>query len=337
VFIHPASRSSVARRSQARDAWDVSTQAIDAPLRPRLLAIAIAGAIAVGLFGLYGYVHQYTLYRGFGPPTPTVAPALRGKIVPLDIVSRALGGRHERILMYLPSGYAAHPTRRYPVLYLLHGTPGSPQTAYVNSLHVGPRMDLLIQHGMRPFIVAIPPGSPGTYQRATEWANGTAPDQHWFTYLTRDVVGAVDSHFRTLRSASDRGVAGYSSGADAAVNAGLLVPHEFGAVEGWSGDYRQTPATVDRNPWLVHRFSALDTAAHRAPRAALDGDRFYLYAGHHDRVVSATVQVAHALRGAGVPVLLDLTGGGHSWRLWAQRFDGALRWFAHQTEAGAST
>ena len=116
------------------------------PQRPALLAAVISAAIAAGLFGLYGYVHQYMLYRGFGPPTPTVAPALRGRIVPLDIVSRALGNRKERILVYLPTGYATHPQRRYPVLYLLHGTPGSPTTAYVNSLHVGPRMDLLI-HG----------------------------------------------------------------------------------------------------------------------------------------------------------------------------------------------
>jgi enterochelin esterase-like enzyme len=304
-------------------------------LRPALLAALLAGAIASGLLGLYGYVNQYLLYRGFGPPTPTVAPTLRGDIVKLDVSSRALGGRREQMLVYLPAGYAQHPARRYPVLYLLHGTPGSPQTAYVNSLHVAPRMDLLIQQGMRPFIVAMPSGSPGTYDRATEWANGPAPDQHWFTYLTRDVVGAVDSHFRTLRDARDRGIAGYSSGADGAVNAGLLVPHEFGAVEGWSGDYRQTPATVGRNPWLVYRFSALDTAAARAPRAALDGGRFYLYSGRHDGVLEATLQVADALRAAGVPVRLDATSGGHSWRLWADRFDGALRWFARGTSRGA--
>ncbi len=304
-------------------------------LRPALLAALLAGAIASGLLGLYGYVNQYLLYRGFGPPTPTVAPTLRGHIVKLDVSSRALGGRREQVLVYLPAGYAQHPARRYPVLYLLHGTPGSPQTAYVNSLHVAPRMDLLIQQGMRPFIVAMPPGSPGTYDRATEWANGPAPDQHWFTYLTRDVVGAVDSHFRTLRDARNRGIAGYSSGADGAVNAGLLMPHEFGAVEGWSGDYRQTPATVGRNPWLVYRFSALDTAAARAPRAALDGGRFYLYSGRHDRALKATLQVANALRAAGVSVRLDATSGGHSWRLWADRFDGALRWFAQGTTRGA--
>jgi S-formylglutathione hydrolase FrmB len=47
------------------------------------------------------------------------------------------------------------------------------------------------------------------------------------------------------------------------------------------------------------------------------------------------VQVADALRAAGVAVRLDATGGGHSWRLWADRFDGALRWFAQGTTRGA--
>ena len=91
----------------------------------------------------------------------------------------------------------------------------------------------------------------------------------WFTYLTRDLVQAVDAHLRTIPTASGRGIGGYSSGADAALNAILLRPDLYSVAEGWSGDYRQTPATVDRDAALVRRFSALDTAPRRA-RAGRD-------------------------------------------------------------------
>jgi S-formylglutathione hydrolase FrmB len=301
-----------------------------APRRSRLAVTALAVAVtAMGLAFFVRYVHDYVLYRGFGPPVAMVPPADQGHIATLAFRSRSLGGRTERALVYLPAAYRTQSGRRFPVAYLLHGTPGDPRTAFVNSLHVGPRLDLLIlHHRMQPLIVVMPPGSPSTYDRATEWANGPGRDQRWFTYLTHDLVHAVDGRLRTIRNASGRGIGGYSSGADAAVNAILLRPHLYSVAEGWSGDYRQTPATVGRNAALVRRYSALDTAALRAPALAATGVDVYLYAGRRDRVMRNTLEVGFALRRAGVHTLVDVTGGGHAWALWSRRLDGALRYFS---------
>ncbi|MDP9259618.1 MAG: esterase family protein [Actinomycetota bacterium] len=296
----------------------------------RLAVICLAVAVtALGLASFARYVHDYVLYRGFGPPVATVPPAEQGRIATLAFRSRSLGDRTERALVYLPAAYRTQPARRFPVAYLLHGTPGDPRTAFVNSLHVAPRLDLLILHRrVQPLIVVMPPGSPSTYDRATEWANGPGRDARWFTYLTHDLVHAVDRHLRTIRNASGRGIGGYSSGADAALNAILLCPHLYSVAEGWSGDYRQTPATVGREAALVRRFSALDTAPLRARKLARTGAHVYLYAGRRDRVMPDTLDVAFALRRAGVHTLVDVTGGGHAWALWSGRLDGALRYFS---------
>jgi enterochelin esterase-like enzyme len=292
-------------------------------------ACLAAAVIALGLVLFASYVRDYVLYRGFGPPKALVAPVARGTIVSLAFPSPALGGRTERALVYLPAAYRTQPQLRFPVAYLLHGTPGDPRTAFVNSLHVGPRLDLLIlQRRVRPLIVVMPPGSPSTYDRATEWANAPGRDARWFTYLTHDLIRVVDARLRTIRSASGRGIGGYSSGADAALNAILLHPHLYSVAEGWSGDYRQSPATVDRNTALVRHFSAIDTAPQRAPALAATGAHVYLYAGRRDRVMPNTMRVAHALRQAGVHALVDVTGGGHAWALWSNRLDGSLRYFS---------
>jgi len=291
-----------------------------------VLAVAVT-ALGLGLFARY--VHEYMLYRGFGPHVATVPPAQQGRIATLTFHSRSLGGRAEHALVYLPAAYRRQSGMRFPVAYLLHGTPGDPRTAFVNSLHVAPRLDLLIlRHDVRPFIVVMPPGSPSTYDRATEWANGPARDARWFTYLTHDLIHAVDAHLRTIRNASGRGIGGYSSGADAALNAILLRPHLYSVAEGWSGDYRQTPATVGHDAALVRHFSALDTAPLRAGELAVTGAHVYLYTGRRDRVMHETMRVAHDLRGAGVHTLVDLTGGGHAWALWSNRLDGSLRYFS---------
>jgi enterochelin esterase family protein len=283
----------------------------------------------VGAFGLTQYVHDYILYRGFGPPKPSVPAAEQGTIVQLNVRSPALNGATESSLVYLPAGYATSHLR-YPVVYLLHGTPGDPQTAYVNSLHVAPRMDALVASGQaKPMVVVMPTGSTGTYDRSTEWANGARPGEKWFTYLTRDVVRAVDSHFRVIPRGDARGIGGYSSGADGALNAAILRPGEFGVAEGWSGDYYQNPATVGRFPNLQRRFSAVDMAARAAPRVAAAGTWVYLYAGQDDfRALPNTLTVARALEKGGVRIHLQITTGGHAWMLWAAQLDPMLEYFS---------
>jgi enterochelin esterase-like enzyme len=302
--------------------------------RQRLAVIAVAALVAAtGLLAFARYVHDYILYRGFGPPVATVQPAIQGRIATLAFRSAALGGRDEHALVYLPAAYRAHTSWRFPVIYLLHGTPGDPRTAFVNSLHIAPRLDLLIARRLvRPLIVVMPPGSPSTYDRATEWANGQAPDAHWFRYLTHDLLHAVDGHLRTIRGPFARGIGGYSSGADAALNAILLRPHLYSVAEGWSGDYRQAPATVGRDPALVRRFSALSTAPLRARELHATGAHVYLYSGRGDRVLSNTLVMAGDLQGAGVHTLVDVTAGGHAWALWSSRLDGALRYFSDHLE-----
>jgi enterochelin esterase-like enzyme len=301
--------------------------------RAALAALALF-VTAAGLAAFARYVHDYILYRGFGPPVASVRPAIQGHLETLAFRSVALGGRTERALVYLPAAYRMDTSRRFPVVYLLHGTPGDPRTAFVNSLHIAPRLDLLIARGLvRPLIVVMPPGSPSTYDRATEWADGRAPDAHWFRYLTHDLLHAVDGRLRTIRSPAARGIGGYSSGADAALNAILLRPHLYSVAEGWSGDYRQTPATVGRDPALVRRFSALYTAPRRAAELAATGAHVYLYSGRRDRVLSNTLVVAGDLQVAQVHTLVDVTGGGHAWALWSDRLDGALRYFSDHLEA----
>ena len=302
--------------------------------RQAVIVVVAVAVLALGALSLGRYVRDYLRYRGFGAPVSTVASAQQGKMTSLTVRSAALGGTPEHVLVYLPAAYAKNPTQRFPVVYLLHGTPGDPRTAFVNSLHVVPRMDSLIAAGKsNPMIIVMPPGSPSTYDKGTEWANGTTRGSGWFTYLTRDLIHVIDSKFRTIAAGPARGVGGYSSGADAALNAALLDPGRYGVVEGWSGDYRQSPGTVGNDAALVRRFSAVSTAPLAAGALARAGAHVYLYAGAKDRVLPATVSVAHSLRAGGVATRLAITHGGHSWALWASRFDDALAYFSHHLTA----
>ena len=101
------------------------------------LALALALAfLATGIYGAYAYVHNYSVYRGFPPPSdPHGVPA--GRYVEVNFQSQALG-HQDRYMVYEPPGFQQLAARgyRFPVLYLLHGTVSN-ALHYINVGRVG--------------------------------------------------------------------------------------------------------------------------------------------------------------------------------------------------------
>src|SRR5207248_1683943 len=180
---------------------------LPAPLRGWVAALAFALFLGVGLLGAYRYVDNYWVYRGFAPPHDATFVRSHGTAERFYLASRALGGRRQPIDVYLPPGYHAHPHRRYPVLYLLHGVPGRPG-AFLATVRMGVVEDELVAlHRARPMILAMPFGSTGSFTDE-EWANGVGTHERWETFAARDVVRAIDARYRTIRSGKGRAIAG---------------------------------------------------------------------------------------------------------------------------------
>ena len=57
------------------------------------------------------------------PDTAPAAPAATGRVVTEHFHSDALGVDKD-VVVYLPAGYDAQPTRHWPVFYYLHGLGG---------------------------------------------------------------------------------------------------------------------------------------------------------------------------------------------------------------------
>ena len=92
-------------------ALPATTPAPPAHARRAAAACLLAAIATLGLAAFARYVHDYILYRGFGPPVATVRPAAQGRVVTLAFRSAALGGRTERALVYLPAAYRTEPPR----------------------------------------------------------------------------------------------------------------------------------------------------------------------------------------------------------------------------------
>ena len=281
---------------------------------PHPVVALVATALGVvGLIGAYSYWEAYYQHRGFA--TVAFLPHARpGHLQTVQFYSPALH-RQADYIVYTPPGYDQS-RARYPVYYLLHGSPGRP-VVFTDIAQLPVRMDNLIsQHRMRPMILVFPDGRiDGSTYSDSEWAN--TPSGHFAAYVI-NVVRDVDHHFRTVARRDDRVIAGFSAGAYGATNIALHNLKVFANLQSWSGYYLETATGV-----FAHADSAVLAAnsplryVHRL-RALIAKEplRVFLFVGRDDDDSPQTGPMAAALAGAGAGVTWALYHGGHDWELW---------------------
>jgi enterochelin esterase-like enzyme len=298
----------------------MSSSVLSAPRGGWLVAGALATFLVIGMIGAYRYVDNYWLYRGFAPPRDAAFVKAHGSAVRIDVASPALGGRRQPVDVYLPPGYNAHPQRRYPVMYLLHGFPGRPG-AFLETVRMGVVQDELVAlHRARPMILVMPFGSTGSFTDK-EWANGVRPDEGWETFLARDVVHAIDTRYRTIRSARGRAIAGLSEGGYGALNIAIHHPGEFRVVESWSG-YEladRVPSVFGNDRALMKRNSPQLTIAAAAPKLRRAHTYIWFYSGTGDRELKQNDRFARTLTRLHLPHRYSVVHGGHNWGIWRGR------------------
>jgi S-formylglutathione hydrolase FrmB len=157
------------------------------------------------------------------------SPALR---------DNALGDPAVRpVAVYLPPGYDPEGSKRYPVLYVLHGYTGdvaallSGRPWETNVVQWADR--LVVERTMPPALLVVVDGFTrlGGSQYVDSIHNGD-----YSTYVVRDVIGHVDANYRTIASDGGRAVLGKSSGGFGSMYLCMELPGVFGAFASHSGD-----------------------------------------------------------------------------------------------------
>jgi enterochelin esterase-like enzyme len=136
--------------------------------------------------------------------------------------SKVLDGREVSYLVYLPPGYAEQ-TRRYPVIYWLHGMNGNQRAGA--SVFV-PLVDAAIKQGkLPPAIVILVNGMVTAFYCDT--VDGQRPVE---SVIIKDLIPHVDQTYRTIARREGRLIEGYSMGGYGAGHLGFKYPELFGAV-----------------------------------------------------------------------------------------------------------
>ena len=250
------------------------------------------------------------------PPAATSSPAWVTRAVPAPRVTHhvfasAATKGNVSYHLYRPAAYADE-TRRFPVVYWLHGSggglPGIPVVAQ--------RFDAAIAAGKLPpcLVVFVNGLEMGMY---VDWADGSAPVE---SMIIRDLLPHVDATYRTIAKRQGRLLDGFSMGGYGAARLGFKYPELFRAVSlagagPLQSELKSTPrASRIQAEELLRRVYGGDQGAFRAvgPRALAErnaktiakGMLVRMVIGEQDETFSHNQDFHRHLETLGIP---------HSW------------------------
>lgn len=249
-----------------------------------------------------------------------------GELTPVEYDSKSLGTRR-RMRVYIPPGYST--SRKYPVLYLLHGIGGT-DTEWTQSCHANNVIDNLLADGsIHPMVVVFPDGNSSRTAADLEAAaaqrgsaaggapvgapgagagrggRGAMSMEAWLTPfendLLKDIIPYIDSHYSVYTDRDHRALAGLSMGGGQTLNIGLVHPETFAYVGGFSSapDTRQPPPTLVPDPSVPKQLKLV-----------------WLACGNKDGLIRISQAVHQYLKENGVPHIWHVDGNAHDTTEW---------------------
>ena len=254
----------------------------------------------------------------------------QGKVLEGLHLKSAVLGRDVNYAVYLPPDYDLS-TRRYPVVYLLHGYTDD-ESGWIQFGEVNLAADRAIAaREIPPMIIVMPDGGVAWY---IDDAGGKVRYEEMFV---REFIPHVDATYRTRPDREFRGVAGLSMGgwgtlvyalrhpdlfaAAAAFSAGIWREEDFTGMEQKMFDRLLGPvfgaglAGKDRLTAHFRAHNPLDLAA-TLPEESLKKVRYYLDCGDDDFLIAGNMALHQVLINRKIPHEFRVRDGGHSWPYW---------------------
>src|SRR5690349_330873 len=130
------------------------------------------------------------------------------------------------VFVFLPASYEKEKSRRYPVLYALHGYSISAEQ-WTHEIHVPQTIEGAFAQGAKELIVVLP-DSKTVHNGSMYSSSVTTGDFEQF--IAHDVVAYIDSHYRTLHNRASRGLVGHSMGGYGVTRIGMKHSDVFGSL-----------------------------------------------------------------------------------------------------------
>jgi len=279
----------------------------------------------------YLYAALVALSLLLAAPARAAGPAGRGEC--LAMRSRVLNGPVPYCAL-LPPAYDADKTRRFPVLYYLHGL-GDNEQMFLRSGGWSMIQDLWERRELGDFIIVTPAAG------ASFYLNSRDGQYRYEDFFLQEFLPFIEGRYRVRAGRASRGIAGISMGGYGALRLAFRRPDLFGSVAVHSAAIVAELPAVDagasaRGPLRLfadvfgspvdRAFWDRNNPLVLARTAALGGLKIYFDCGSQDDYgFDSGAQALHnLLLSRKVPHEYHLYPGGHSWLYFAEHLPASL-------------
>lgn len=225
----------------------------------------------------------------------------QGKIETVAYNSKTVGTKR-KALVYTPPGFSK--SKKYPVLYLLHGI-GGDELEWFNNGKPQVILDNLYAEGkLTPMIVVLPNGRAIKDDRAT--GNIMAPDKvEGFAIFEKDLLNNlipfIEKTYPVIKNRESRAIAGLSMGGGQSLNFGLGNLDKFAWVGGFSSaPNTKAPEVLVPNPEATKQQLKL----------------LWISCGDNDNLMSFSERTHLYLQQHRIPHIFYVEPGGHDFNVW---------------------
>ncbi len=217
-----------------------------------------------------------------------------------DYFAKSLQARR-RLHVYTPPGYERE-TRKYPVLYLVHGFSDNDAAWSVHGKANLILDNLIADKKAVPMIVVMPDGHALAPENRARQDYGSANNSAFEHELIEDVIPMIDSTYRAQPSADYRALAGLSMGGGHTLYTGPRHLDKFG----WLGTFSAGIPNREGGPEGLLDAQAVNHALHL----------FWMGCGKSDSLMERNRKLHDFLTEKGIQHVWVESDGGHEWPVW---------------------
>lgn len=188
-------------------------------------------ALLSGALGLFvGTSHLQAQVSTQAPPVVAAAPSARVETIRIhsdEIAGNLLGTPADReVIVILPPGYDRNASRRYPVVYALHGySIGADQ--WIKEIHLPQTAEGAFATGTPEMIIVLP-SSKNAHNGA--FYSNSVTTGNFENFIADELIHHIDANYRTLARPESRGLVGHSMGGYGASRIGIRRAERYGAL-----------------------------------------------------------------------------------------------------------
>lgn len=213
--------------------------------------------------------------------------------------------RQRKLYIYVPPNYDTQPSRRFPVLYLRHGS-GDNEANWSEDGRAGVILEnLLAQRKSVPMLIVMPNGDTDS-----TWAGGSSPSamEVLGKELMDDIIPLVEKNYRVMTGREHRAIAGLSMGGGQAFTIGLKNLQTFA----WVGQFSSGLISDKQFDLSKHLPGFLEQAPANNKLLRL----LFLSCGTEDPRYNGQLNLVDLLKEHNMHPIWFETPGGHEWKVW---------------------